>query len=801
MELRNYRKFRAAALEFPDGVVGIIGQNGTGKSTLVEAVAWCLYGNEKSIVRTGKDGIRSSAAGPNDECSVLLVFSIEGDEYRLFRAMKGSSLSMDASLSVNGALKAKGDKHVTEAVEKLLGMDYTSFFISVFARQKELNSLSSLNPGDRKRYVLRMLGLDALDDVVKWIDQDGNEMRKVRDALQAELLAPNGRPKMEQLTEDMGRTEEQMSRIKEELESIQARMREVDAQVQAAKASRDALAAKDQEFRKVQRRQIDLQAGLRNADQNIAGLEKQRSALRSKEAESAGLEVDAGEFERLAQERDGLEAMSALFKERRQLELRREDLQGKSARLTAEIDPLEKENVSCEEARARLEEVERNLQKARAEGEELRHTTKLLESEVDRLGKQLKQLEGRREDISRLGPEGKCPTCERLLEDQHTVLLRNLDSEIEDARRGVAEHRRQKGEAEREVARSAQRLEALEKRRKDRDEMCSLAIRASEALDRLRAQRSALTLEAEGLDDRLSALGEVEFDEGHYTATKRRLLDLKPRADRHKELLVQIARLPEVQAELERLLSGRSVIQEQLAQVERELLVLGYQENSHREAQDRLDALQAERERIARSMSGKEKELAAKAAEEGARQARMAELLETERRVEERSRLLEEQSVLGATMKAFKSNIVGRVVPTLADLSSHMFSELTDSRYPGLELNENYEISVYDKGEKYPLSRFSGGESDLANLCLRLAISRVIAERSGSSVNFLILDEIFGSQDQVRKRNILEAFSQLSKQFEQIVLITHIEDVKDLVGNAIIVRENEDGSSSLQVVS
>jgi len=800
MELRNYRKFRSAALEFPDGVTGIIGQNGTGKSTLVEAISWCLYGNEKSIVRTGKEGVRSSAAGMNEECSVLLEFDIEGDEYRLFRAMKGSSLSMDATLSVNGALKAKGDRHVTEAVERLLGMDYTSFFISVFARQKELNSLSSLNPGDRKRYVLRMLGLDALDDVVKLIDQDGNEMRKVRDALQAELIAPDGRAKKDLLTQEIGKIGEETGRIRSELGSIEVRMGEAEGKVLGAKVSRDSLAAKDQEYRKVQRRQIDMEAGLRNAAQNISDLERQMTVLRSKEAEIAGLEADAREFEGLAQEREVLEAASALFKERRELERRQEDDRAKLAGLADEIAPLEREGPSCEEARARLEEVERNLEKVRGEREELRHAAKLLESEIARLGRELKKLEGRREEISRLGPQGKCPTCERELEDQHTVLLRNLDSEIEATKGSVAKHGWQKEAAEKEVARCGQRLEALEKRRKERDEMCTRAIRASEARERLGEQRSALMREAAARAERLSALGSVEFDEADYSAMKRRILELKPRAERRRELLVQAARLPEIEAEMERLSSSRSAIQEQLAQVEQELLVLGYQEGSYKEAQDRLDLLLAEKERIAQEISRKEKELAARTSEEEAKRRRLAELVETERGVEERSRQLEEQTILSKAMKDFKSNIVGRVVPTLADLSSRLFSELTDSKYPGMELNENYEISVYDKGDKYPLSRFSGGESDLANLCLRLAISRVIAERSGSAVNLLILDEIFGSQDQERKRNILEAFSQLSRQFKQIVLITHIEDIKDLIGNAVVVREREDGSSELEVV-
>jgi exonuclease SbcC len=95
------------------------------------------------------------------------------------------------------------------------------------------------------------------------------------------------------------------------------------------------------------------------------------------------------------------------------------------------------------------------------------------------------------------------------------------------------------------------------------------------------------------------------------------------------------------------------------------------------------------------------------------------------------------------------------------------------------------------------LDRFSGGETDLANLCLRLAISQVIAERSGDiDFQFIILDEIFGSQDQERKRNILDALSTLTRRFRQIFLITHVDEIKDAMEHVIVVKENEDGTSS-----
>ncbi|MDP2960571.1 MAG: SMC family ATPase, partial [candidate division Zixibacteria bacterium] len=89
------------------------------------------------------------------------------------------------------------------------------------------------------------------------------------------------------------------------------------------------------------------------------------------------------------------------------------------------------------------------------------------------------------------------------------------------------------------------------------------------------------------------------------------------------------------------------------------------------------------------------------------------------------------------------------------------------------------------------------GDNDLANLCLRLAISLLISESSGVEVSFIILDEIFGSQDAFRKENILKGLAKLKNRFRQIFLITHIDDIKDSVENLITVLENEDGTSQL----
>ncbi|MFC1517650.1 SMC family ATPase, partial [Candidatus Margulisiibacteriota bacterium] len=88
---------------------------------------------------------------------------------------------------------------------------------------------------------------------------------------------------------------------------------------------------------------------------------------------------------------------------------------------------------------------------------------------------------------------------------------------------------------------------------------------------------------------------------------------------------------------------------------------------------------------------------------------------------------------------------------------------------------------------------------DLANLCLRLAISQYVTEQYGAEMYFVVLDEIFGSQDMLRKRAILEALAELNKRFRQIILITHVEEVKDIVGQAVRVFEDEAGVSHVQI--
>jgi exonuclease SbcC len=169
------------------------------------------------------------------------------------------------------------------------------------------------------------------------------------------------------------------------------------------------------------------------------------------------------------------------------------------------------------------------------------------------------------------------------------------------------------------------------------------------------------------------------------------------------------------------------------------------------------------------------------------------------RRLEERARLaaritglqadvrLHEE--LDASFGEIRTDLNAQMRPELSDIASGLLSELTDGRYTELELDEGYGIVLLEDGVTRPVP--SGGEEDVANLALRIAISQLVADRAGQPLSLLVLDEIFGSLDEARREHVVSLLRGLADRFPQVILITHIESVRDRVDRVLRVRLDE----------
>ena len=159
--LKNFKRFRDQTICFKDGITGILGNNGTGKSSIVEAVFFALYGVKATGIAA--DYIVSSFASSKERCEVRLDFRIGGDTYTVLRTFKkGKTVTHDATFHKDGKMVATGVSQVETEVRRTLGMGPVDFRNTVYAAQKDLLTLLEADPAKRREWFLRALGIDYL---------------------------------------------------------------------------------------------------------------------------------------------------------------------------------------------------------------------------------------------------------------------------------------------------------------------------------------------------------------------------------------------------------------------------------------------------------------------------------------------------------------------------------------------------------------------------------------------------------------------------------------------------------------
>ncbi len=218
VHLKNYRRYQDEDIEFPSGLVGIVGRNGSGKSSLIEAVGWCLYGNDAS--RTKKDQIKTTGISDTEDCSVTLEMMFGSDTVKIIRELRGRNASGHASVFINGSniAEVQGMTEVSEFIAKRTGMDHVTFFASIFAKQKELNSLSNLQPGERKKTIMRLLRINKIDDAISIIRSDIKENKN-------KILF------LENSLKDIDSLEKESDKISDDKKDVSKQVKEHDHQI------------------------------------------------------------------------------------------------------------------------------------------------------------------------------------------------------------------------------------------------------------------------------------------------------------------------------------------------------------------------------------------------------------------------------------------------------------------------------------------------------------------------------------------------------------------------------------------
>jgi len=602
--------------------------------------------------------------------------------------LKKKTIELFAKCQVNGKVAATGAEVVSKYIQKKLGMDFKSFYTSIFAKQKELNTLSSMNASERRPLILRMLGIDSLDDIIKEIKSDKKNKDVLIDKIESDLVDDRGRNKIDIFKDEI----------------------------------------KNYEKKKQENEQI-----LKKSKEKINAFEKEIKTLEKNYNNSKK------EYEKIRERRDKLAEKKTFFEQKKKILEEIKNLKNKIAERTKKIEQYSKKMKGFENLEKDLKTSEARLSKL---DNDIEKNVKQIEQKktlMDRIKKDIAEIDSKKKNIEKMGPDAKCPTCNRILGDQHDCLLKDFSGDKTKKEKEIQQFLQQMKKEEVEKERLSREQQAFIKKRNHLQNQLREKEGINATVRQINSEIKREKVEIENHEKQLKKIGVIVFDKKEFEKVKRDI----------------------------------------------DIFYKNYQDtlDIFNKKKDDLNSLKLELEK-----------------KQGENRLVISEIKNLKEKIVElekyKKQIKDEKKTVHYLGRTF---LISRIRPTLSSYSSDFFERLTDGKYHEIELDENYDLMVYDNGELFSIERFSGGEEDLANLCLRLAISEVITERAGGIFNFIILDEIFGSQDNIRRQNIMKALNGLSSKFRQIFLITHVDDVKNDMENILFVTENENGLSTVKI--
>lgn len=780
LELQNFRQHADSVIEFGDGITGIIGPNGAGKTTILEAIAWALYGMDAA--RGKRDTIKFQRAAPRATVRVALDFELAGHRYRVVRGLTTAELYLDGGeMPVANSISA-----VNEVIQRRIGMSRTEFFNTYFTGQKELSVMTALGPTERAQFLSKVLGyerLRAAQEMARGRRRELNaELTGVEQGMADEVAV---RQALADSTTARAQAEEAASEARRRRDAAAAELEAMSAQWKIAEAEQQAHHAAVAELRMREQAVVERTRDVERLTQELA-------TATSAVTESATLREALLPLAALQTEREALDQLASA-------EGRRAALVDSERAVTEEIARKEERRVIIAEAPQIEEtlttevETQRQALAALEAALESAHTDWVrdrqeAETKRDALREQYAELRDQRERIIVAGEAGLCPTCQRPIGVNYRALLDTLDTQLDVVKVDGSYWR---SRVEQLVDRPATVTAMDEQRRMLQAAVTQLErklerarVAAGELAD-LAKDRIRLETRLAGVRADLATLP-TGYDAARHAVVRRELEQLLPLEKRLTRLAATAEEEPVLRARLAAVTAAQQALTAEIAAQRRAVDTTAAHAPQWESLRAVADAAGAEAGLAAVAEAKATTELVGATAAVERAAAADAERQRAAARRRELTTARRMHDEVDRTYADLRTDLNFALRPEISELASRFLADLTDGRYDEFELDDQYELVIVEDGLPKPV--ISGGEEDLANLVLRLAISQMIAERAGQSFSLLILDEIFGSLDEVRRQNVVDLLRRLHDRFEQVILITHIESVRDGCDQVLSVR-------------
>jgi exonuclease SbcC len=773
IEMRGFMRYlekTVPPLRFPEKYTVITGRTGAGKSSILDAITFALYGR---TTRTDiKDVKLSDVCRPNGYVRVAFH---QGDERwdvtRGFTTKKESYLEVTRDgEAVQGTIP---DKERT--IRDVVGLDYDGFRNSTFVRQEEMKELGAASGAERLAVFQKLFRLEIFEQALERAKERFVSVKSDIQAKEAEIAA----------------REEALARLptlQEQLTTLDSERKERGARVATFQAT----------FERASKEVKELETKHERWVRSSAALEDRSTRLKSLEARSAEI-------------RERGQIAAKLEPERALLEEQTEDLD----RSREELDRLKERKGAHQQKEAAARAAEREFDLAKREHEKRRDEIK---NRIDEMHRKIASL---RTDIDRdtafntLRDEGR-------LEERVTRIARELEW-LSHRAELVRELSEEQARAEKALARVHEKVASIDQ---DSFLLTEYTRQIEQLKDDLRLEADDSHRLIQPLDDakieglrQLDAVPYPELDDKRLEALGHAVLDKTAKRKRLDELTVVLRQVGDVAARLADMEAQRKVLETERAALEKDLAELRPSEEAFGAAKTKLESLQAELDTERKAWHLLEGQATALKDQIAALETDAKRLKESERQREALRGDLEIYDVLvnrvfhkrGVVMFA-----VEQLLPELEIEASKNLSELTDGRFGRIRL-ETYEegrghgIRILVQGvdaEWHDVAEFSGGEKTQINAALRFAIARELASmpqigRTFGRMKTLFIDEgDLGSLDtEVSRELFVQKLLRMGEVFEKVILITHLAEVAERFPGRIRVTMTPNQESRAEVLA
>ena len=740
VELRNWKTHEHTILEFEKGTNLIVGEMGSGKSSVMDAISFALFGTfpslKRNVIKT--DLIIMNRPEQKKKSEISLKFDIGGNTYKVIRTLEIKK-SSSATLFKNDKLLQTQPERVNEEISNILKINYNVFSRAIYSEQNGISYFLDITKSERKKQIDSMLGLD---EFAKAEERITTLINGINSALKDE----------EQIISniDIESLKKDYAKLKELVETERTRKLGLEDAERGKRPEIDSLKKRMDNSKKEYLHKMDL----------IKESTKTKSRIDTIMDEIVKVGLPKGSEDNIPT------SIKAKIDEDKRIGLSLEEIRRKDRELRRQIVKNETELNGCNK---KLEERNSLMEKIKSDdSDKLKKLISDTEEEIEKRSKKIAVISERIEETEKWIAElnkhiSICPVCEREIDEKLKERLRKgKDTFVKSEQVNLQNYMENIRNLKKDLNNYREKYEKLEIAKKRLSEYGDLEKEIKTILEFNEKRERELELISKDMDS-------LEESFEHVKKELEKLRSIKEKFERKRRLTEELntseLKLKSTDNEISLIeinLDSLNTIQENYSNLNKEL-----------------EGIQAKLEEINRSIEIMITQLES-------RESDLDRFSIIIKRVKKRSGIVENlikfKKALGITSTTLRSSLISSINELMSDLWNKLYPY---GDYPSIRINaenEDYSLEA-NVGKDMEHSWVSintvasGGERSIACLAMRIAIGMVIVP----NLRWIILDEPTHNIDRNGIRRLSEAFGEsLPEIVEQIFIITHDEDLREI---------------------